>query len=212
MDTTQQVYDSTEDTKKHINRVADLLGECADELFRRGEIHDASKLVEPEKSGFDSCIPKLVNLTYGSDEYRAALREIKPTLQHHYANNSHHPEFYPKQDSGFRGQMLRMASAEAQKQVSAAELRGDESPEAVAALLQTSRDFQDFASHLESSVNGMNLFDVIEMLMDWKAASERMANGGSIEKSIEVNIGRFGLSPQFANLLRNTARQFGWIK
>lgn len=31
------------------------------------------------------------------------LAEIKPALEHHYANNTHHPEFYP---DGIRGMSL----------------------------------------------------------------------------------------------------------
>lgn len=38
---------------------------------------------------------KLAELAYGSDEYRAALRENKPTIDHHYAVNDHHPEHWP---------------------------------------------------------------------------------------------------------------------
>lgn len=189
-------YDSTEDTQAHIDRVNCLLMGCCDELYRRGTVHDASKLVEPEKSGFDSCVPKLKNLTYGSDEYRAALREIKPTLEHHYANNSHHPEFFPKLEG--MAELLPVA----------AHLRSENflTHAMAAAALEA------YHQHLTASVNGMNLFDVIEMLMDWKAATERMKDGGDIAKSIEHNIGRFALSPQVGNFLRNTARSLGWIK
>jgi hypothetical protein len=63
-----------------------------------------------------------------------------------------------------------------------------------------------------NGVNGMTLLDVLEMFMDWKAASERMANGGDIMKSIELNTERFALSPQLAEILRNTARDFDWIQ
>lgn len=59
------------------------------------------------------------------------------------------------------------------------------------------------------SVDGMNLFDVIEMLMDWKAASERQDNG-DIRSSLEVGIKRFSLSPQLAAILSNTIEAMGW--
>lgn len=49
---------------------------------------------EPEKSIFDIATPKLSALTYGSNEYKAALAELKPALDHHYAANSHHPEHH----------------------------------------------------------------------------------------------------------------------
>jgi len=36
----------------------------------------------------------LKNLTYGSEEYKAALEGLGPALSHHYANNRHHPEHF----------------------------------------------------------------------------------------------------------------------
>ena len=58
--------------------------------------------------------------------------------------------------------------------------------------------------HHKNGVNDMNLLDLVEMLCDWKAASERH-NDGNIRKSIEVNANRFGLSPQMVKILENTA-------
>ena len=64
--------------------------------------------------------------------------------------------------------------------------------------------------HFANGVDGMNLFDVIEMLMDWKAATERMKDGGNIRRSLTINTGRFHLSPQTAAILRNTIEYMGW--
>lgn len=58
--------------------------------------------------------------------------------------------------------------------------------------------------HHKEGVNDMNLLDIVEMLCDWKAASERH-NDGNIRKSIEINANRFGLSPQLVKILENTA-------
>lgn len=63
--------------------------------------------------------------------------------------------------------------------------------------------------HYEDGVNGMNLFDVMEMFFDWKAASERH-NTGNIAKSIEVNKKRFELSDQLSTIFKNTAKFMGW--
>lgn len=87
-------YDSTIDTLKHIKRVSELLTQAATELLRRATIHDNSKLQEPEKSGYDEVTPLLAGLTYGSKEYNESLEKLQPIIQHHYANNSHHPEHY----------------------------------------------------------------------------------------------------------------------
>lgn len=153
---TEQKYDSRADTLAHINRVRELLAEAMDNLALRAERHDASKLEEPEKSTFDVCTLKLKAMAYGSDEYKAALAELKPALDHHYAANSHHPE------------------------------------------------------HYANGVDGMSLFDVLEMLLDWKAATERMKNGGDIRRSLEINRDRFKLTPQLESILANTIRELNW--
>lgn len=96
-------YDSTADTLKHIKRVSELLMGVIIELLQRARYHDASKLAEPEKSIFDKMTPKLAGSTYGSDEYKSYLAEMKVALDHHYKNNSHHPEHY---QSGIAGMDL----------------------------------------------------------------------------------------------------------
>jgi len=65
--------------------------------------------------------------------------------------------------------------------------------------------------HYEDGVSGMSLFDVLEMLCDWKAAGERHANGGDILRSIEINKERWGISDELTCILVNTAKEFGWI-
>lgn len=57
--------------------------------------------------------------------------------------------------------------------------------------------------HYNEGVNGMDLFDVLEMLLDWKAAGERHADG-DIMKSLEINKERFGISKQLAQIMENT--------
>lgn len=63
--------------------------------------------------------------------------------------------------------------------------------------------------HFENGVEGMTLVDLIEMLADWKAATERHANG-DLATSLAIQQGRFGLSNQLYGILRNTAEHFGW--
>ena len=55
-----------------------------------------------------------------------------------------------------------------------------------------------------NGIDGMNLFDLIEMFFDWKAAGERH-NNGNIYKSIEHNRERFKMSDQLASVFLNTA-------
>jgi hypothetical protein len=148
-------YDSTQDTLDHMLKVDGYLKQFQVGLRERSDVHDDSKLESPEKEIFDTVTPKLKGLTYGSDEYKAALAEMGEALTHHYANNSHHPE------------------------------------------------------HYANGVDGMTLLDVVEMFCDWKAASERHANG-DFGKSLEVSRQRFAVSEQLASIFENTRKALGW--
>ncbi len=55
-------------------------------------------------------------------------------------------------------------------------------------------------------INDMNLIDIVEMLADWRAATERNKNG-NIRKSIEGNQARYGIGEQLANIMENTVRE-----
>lgn len=137
-------------TIEHIAKVRQFVEEMAKQLQQRGFDHDRSKLSSPEVEVFDIITSRLRGLTYGSEEYKAVLREQKPAIEHHQKSNRHHPEYHA------------------------------------------------------DGVDGMNLIDLLEMICDWKAASMRHADG-DIMKSIEINTERFGLTPQLASILRNTA-------
>ena len=65
--------------------------------------------------------------------------------------------------------------------------------------------------HYEKGVNGMNLFDVLEMFFDWRAASERQ-DTGDIYKSIEFNKSRFEMSDQLVDIFINTAKYLNYEK
>jgi len=153
MEEPKSSFDSTADTLKHIKTVSTLMSGAAAELLRRGQIHDQSKLEDPEKADFDRMTPILKDLKYGTAEYAASLKELDKALQHHYKHNSHHPQFY------------------------------------------------------ENGVNDMDLFDLMEMFLDWVAATQR-TEGGDILKSIEINKERFGLSDQLAKIMVNTVERF----
>lgn len=63
--------------------------------------------------------------------------------------------------------------------------------------------------HHKNGINDMSLIDIVEMLMDWKAASERHVNG-DIFRSIELNQERFNMSDQLKDILVNTAKAMRW--
>lgn len=59
--------------------------------------------------------------------------------------------------------------------------------------------------HFAKGILDMNLIDIVEMLCDWKAASERQKDGNLL-KSIELNAARFGYDDQVKQILINTAK------
>jgi hypothetical protein len=119
-------YDSAEDTLLHIKRVNKLLLDVAKKLMNRSIYN----LIESEKS----------------------LGKLKPTLDHHYANNSHYPEYY------------------------------------------------------KNGIDDFTLIDLIEMFLDWMAASEQNEDG-DIFRLIEINKKRFKISDQLVRILNNTVKE-----
>ena len=140
------------ETTKHIRLVQSFIHEMIKELIDRADEHDQSKLESPEVEIFTEFTPKLAACTYGSEEYNSFRKAMKPALDHHYANNSHHPE------------------------------------------------------HHKNGIDDMTLLDLVEMFCDWRAASKRH-NDGNINKSIEINGGRFNMSPQLIKIFENTAKK-----
>ena len=66
------------------------------------------------------------------------------------------------------------------------------------------RHHTEFHKH---GINDMTLIDLVEMLVDWKAATERLKNG-NIRKSIEINAERYGISEQLTKIFENTVREY----
>lgn len=166
-------------TASHIRAVGVYLVSASAQLAHRAVIHDASKWCPEEWPAFEEATPLLAGLTYGSDEYKAALALIQPAIKHHYSANSHHPEH-------FQSTCVQCGNVESDP----CTCGGPRNP---------------------GGVEGMNLFDLVEMLCDWKAATERH-NDGSIAKSLEHNKTRFGISPQLHAILSNTVREMGWTE
>ncbi len=96
-------YDSARDTIKHSHQVHQLARIFITQLMKSVANHDMSKLFTPEKQAFDISTPRLNELEYGSIEYQEALDDLKPALDHHYANNAHHPEHF---ENGIAGMTL----------------------------------------------------------------------------------------------------------
>jgi hypothetical protein len=64
------------------------------ELLWRAATHDLSKYRPSEAHYFALVIFDLWKTSYGSPEYQAELRRIKPAIDLHYRRNRHHPEHF----------------------------------------------------------------------------------------------------------------------
>jgi len=91
---TQSTIDGKKLTIEHIERVRYYMGIIIDNLKKRAQEHDTSKLETPEKEIFGEFSPQLKTVKYGSPEYSKLLDLIKPALESHYRKNNHHPEWF----------------------------------------------------------------------------------------------------------------------
>ena len=147
-------------TYEHIDKIRELLRLFANELVARGETHDRSKLKPEESRVFAEYTPRLKGSTYMSDEYKQFLKEMQPALDHHYANNRHHPEHHSPKDpkAGIRemnlvdllemwidwyASSMRHANGDMGKSIELNETRFGMSPDLVAIFQNTLRDFKD---------------------------------------------------------------------
>lgn len=76
----------------HCRYVRRGLARITTALTERAEAHDDSKLFADEFAGFSRINKAAREHPYGSDEYRAGLKQEKPTIELHYSRNRHHPE------------------------------------------------------------------------------------------------------------------------
>jgi hypothetical protein len=143
-------------TRKHQQRVQELLLSEVKELIDRAVHHDASKLDREELEpwqGMEELIEREGQVPYGSPAYEERMKIIEPMATRHYRLNTHHPQHYP------------------------------------------------------GGVRDMDLLDVVEMLIDWKAASER---GGADTMSLEAALNRFKIDGLLGDVIRNTVENRGW--
>lgn len=80
-----------EDTWEHVRQVQEEVMRFSEMLVYKSTLYDASKFGPEEANAFIETAPKLKELEYGSEEYKASLASIQPEIQHHYAHNDHHP-------------------------------------------------------------------------------------------------------------------------
>lgn len=155
--TSHQILRVKEIIYEHRLRVAKYLTRIVNDITARAVTHDDSKLTADELGPYSEVVGEFDQHPYGTPGYDAAKQKIRPAIEHHYANNRHHPE------------------------------------------------------HFECGVNDMNLVDILEMLCDWKSATQNHKETGTIEQSIQIGIEKYGISPQLAQIMRNTAKDYGLL-
>lgn len=131
----------------HKRLVGEYLRKMVSALFTRAVEHDASKFSSAEFPHYATALPRFERVEYGSEEYIAICRSIKPALRHHVTTNRHHPEYFP------------------------------------------------------NGVNDMTLIDVVEMVCDWIAASQR---GGGGPLRLDLQRARFGIDDQLFDIICRT--------
>jgi hypothetical protein len=59
--------------------------------------------------------------------------------------------------------------------------------------------------HYHNGIDDMTLHDIVEMYCDWRGAVLRTKNG-DMNRSIDINAERFNMSPQLAQIFKNTLK------
>ena len=67
------------------------------------------------------------------------------------------------------------------------------------------RNNRHHPEHWSEGINDMSLIDILEMIVDWKAATMRYKDG-NLEKSIEINCDKYKISPQLKQIILNTVQ------
>ena len=174
-----------EETKKHIDTVRGYLGRVVANLLHRGDKHDHDKLESPWAEVYEAETPKLAKLEYGSEAYKESLKALGPALDHHYTIHDHHPEHFWLWTCDCGGWVTR--------------------PQPHALPVPCSCGAKMRRTNVPN-FGSMSLLALTEMLVDWKAASERHETG-DIHRSIDLNQVRFGYGDEIKAILHTTADQ-----
>jgi hypothetical protein len=133
---------------EHKQLVGRYLQRFISAMVERAIVHDFSKFSPEELAPYAKMLSRFEKAEYGSEEYIACCKGIKPALDHHFRHNTHHPEYYA------------------------------------------------------GGLNDMDLFDIVEMVCDWIAASQR-AGGDTLRLDLQRT--RFGIDDQLYGIICKTA-------
>jgi rubrerythrin len=138
---------------RHRDMVRANIQNMIQDLERRALNHDLSKLAGDECEGFVRINKAAREHPYGSKEYKDSMESEKgPTgcIGLHYSRNSHHPEYHAKTHWECGG--CHRAT--------------EEEPQESCPVCGYS------FSCKHEDLSGMGFLDIIEMVLDWKAAAD----------------------------------------
>lgn len=127
------------------------------------------------------------------------VKELIDRSEHHDDSKFQEPEL-----SGFARNTSRLAEVQYGTQEYKDMLK---SPEIKATVEHHYSKNRHHTEHWPKGIEDMNLVDVLELLADWRAATERN-KAGNIRTSIEENSQKYNISPQLRKILENTVRDF----
>lgn len=174
--------------------------EGSDEDFEKSYTEIYAKLNQPPKSpdivNYDSTVDTLLHIKRINSLLLQACTELMKRAQHHDDSKLKNPE-----KPFFDSETPKLASL----------TYGTPGYEESKRILKHALDHHyahnsHHPEHYKEGINDFDLFDLLEMFLDWKASSERH-HDGNILKSIQENADRFGISPQLVHILNNTAKK-----
>ena len=89
----KQAFKTINNIIKHRKSVKAKLDFISEEIKKRGEEHDLSKLQQPEL-GWLIQMDKEPKYQYGTPEYFEKMKKWQKFFIHHYINNRHHPDHF----------------------------------------------------------------------------------------------------------------------
>lgn len=88
---------------EHKNRILKYMSRFINNIIDRMSTHDNSKLDPLEFEIYTMVMDEFKNNPFGSDGYETVRQKLGPAIEHHYANNRHHPEHF---ENGINGMDL----------------------------------------------------------------------------------------------------------
>ncbi len=216
----KKIYDSSKDTMEHIITVGNYIDIIVDEIrkYKKVDITDNINkmtlidfLILLQKGEELYIKNKLLENVYSNsrdyklkEKYRSQevlcklyIDELLDRKVNHDKTKLEYPEKQSFDNSNYKLNQISYGSEDYLK--SLFELRQ--------ALTHHYRYNRHHPEHFGNGIYGMNIMDLLEMICDWKASSQRQ-NDGDIFDGIEKQKQRFNYDNKMVKILSNTAEKY----